>query len=78
MFSKLEFIEESTSEIDIANLPRKIFARTNEISELKDTSKNNFIPVHRSESVEAQRSKLPIYAEEQCIMEAINDNFVCC
>lgn len=44
---------------------------------LEDVGKSNFVPVHRNESVEAQRSKLPIYAEEQSIMEAINDNCVC-
>ncbi|VDN93251.1 unnamed protein product [Brugia pahangi] len=65
--------EPSTSELDVANLPVKTFVR-NKMSVLKDAQKSNFVPVHRNESVEAQRSKLPIYAEEQIIMEAINDN----
>ncbi|VDO36071.1 unnamed protein product, partial [Brugia timori] len=68
-----ELIEPSTSELDVANLPVKIFVR-NKMSVLEDAQKSNFVPVHRNESVEAQRSKLPIYAEEQIIMEAINDN----
>ena len=33
-----------------------------------------FIPVHRSAEVQAARLKLPILAEEQGIVEAINDN----
>uniref|UniRef100_A0A0R3S0K4 RNA helicase n=1 Tax=Elaeophora elaphi TaxID=1147741 RepID=A0A0R3S0K4_9BILA len=71
VFAKLRLIEPNTSELDVANLPVKISVR-NKMSE--DAQKNNFVPVHRSESVETQRSKLPIYAEEQSIMETINDN----
>jgi len=33
-----------------------------------------FVPVHRSAEVQAARLKLPILAEEQLIVEAINDN----
>ena len=33
-----------------------------------------FVPVHRSAEVQASRMKLPILAEEQAIVEAINEN----
>lgn len=33
-----------------------------------------FVPVHRSEEVQAARLKLPILSEEQVVMEIINDN----
>ncbi|CAG9533777.1 unnamed protein product [Cercopithifilaria johnstoni] len=72
--SEMHLQEPSTSELDVANLPVKILSVKNKISILKNSQKSNFVLVHRSESVEAQRSKLPIYAEEQSIMEAINDN----
>lgn len=77
LFSKLKLIEPSTSELDVANLPVKISSIRKKMLVLEDVGKSNFVPVHRNESVEAQRSKLPIYAEEQSIMEAINDNCVC-
>lgn len=38
--------------------------------------KGKHIPVLRLDSIEAQRSKLPIHAEEQQIVEAINENTV--
>lgn len=75
--SKLKFIEPSTSELDVANLPVKKSSARNKVSTLEDAQKSNFVAVHRSESVEAKRSKLPIYAEEQNIVETINDNCVC-
>ncbi|VBB30933.1 unnamed protein product [Acanthocheilonema viteae] len=72
--NEVHLLEPGTSELDVANLPVKISSVRNKISILKDTQKSKFVPVHRSENIEAQRSKLPIYAEEQNIMEAINDN----
>ena len=33
-----------------------------------------FVPVHRTAEVQAARMKLPILAEEQAIVEAINEN----
>uniref|UniRef100_A0A8R1Y2T5 RNA helicase n=1 Tax=Onchocerca volvulus TaxID=6282 RepID=A0A8R1Y2T5_ONCVO len=71
---EMHLLDSNTSELDIANLPVKISSITKKISILEDAQKIKFVPVHRSESVEAQRSKLPIYAEEQSIMEAVNDN----
>ncbi|CAB3361195.1 Hypothetical predicted protein [Cloeon dipterum] len=38
------------------------------------TQKAVFVPVNRSESMQAARMKLPILAEEQSIMETINEN----
>lgn len=40
--------------------------------------KGKQIPVLRLNNMEAQRSKLPIHAEEQQIVEAINENTVKC
>ncbi|EFO25661.2 DEAD/DEAH box helicase [Loa loa] len=71
----INLLEPNTSELDVANLPVKISCIRNKMSLLEGAQKSNFVPVHRSESVEAQRSKLPIYAEEQSIMEAINENY---
>lgn len=70
----LIFSGPGTSDADIANAPVEKYMRN---SETRAVQKTKFVPVHRSESVEAQRSKLPIYSEEQSIMEAINDNYVC-
>ncbi|VDN33647.1 unnamed protein product [Gongylonema pulchrum] len=65
----------STSTADIANaIPQKL--RNSRSKDGKIICKTRFVPVHRSASVEARRSKLPIYSEEQAIMEAINDNCV--
>uniref|UniRef100_A0A915PYB9 RNA helicase n=1 Tax=Setaria digitata TaxID=48799 RepID=A0A915PYB9_9BILA len=69
---RLDLSEQSTSEPDIANLPVKL-PSVKKIP-VAAARKSKFVPVYRSESIEAQRSKLPIYAEEQSIVEAINDN----
>ncbi|CAG0890412.1 unnamed protein product [Darwinula stevensoni] len=33
-----------------------------------------FVPVHRAEEVQQQRSKLPIFGEEQAVIEAVREN----
>lgn len=40
----------------------------------KESKPAVFVPVHRSAEVQASRMKLPILAEEQAIVEAINEN----
>ena len=47
--------------------------------ETKDSTKRSskpavFVPVHRTAEIQASRMKLPILAEEQAIVEAINEN----
>ena len=37
---------------------------------------HNFVPVHRKPEIETSRQKLPIVAEEQIIMESINENII--
>jgi len=45
-------------------------------SEKKASRPAFFVPVNRLSEVEEQRSKLPIFMEEQRIMEAIKENEV--
>ncbi|KAI9482296.1 putative ATP-dependent RNA helicase DHR1 [Coemansia sp. RSA 989] len=40
----------------------------------QDNAKAYYVPVERPESIQAQRIQLPVYAEEQQIMEAIAEN----
>ncbi|KAJ2453454.1 putative ATP-dependent RNA helicase DHR1 [Coemansia sp. RSA 2336] len=40
----------------------------------QDNTKAYYVPVERPESIQAQRIQLPVYAEEQQIMEAIAEN----
>lgn len=76
--------EESNADIKIEDpavsveLPQEI-TKTSKTEEMPPAVKRvskpaTFVPVHRSAEVQASRMKLPILAEEQAIVEAINEN----
>ncbi|KAJ2613647.1 putative ATP-dependent RNA helicase DHR1 [Coemansia sp. RSA 1365] len=43
---------------------------------IQESTKAYYVPVERSEQIQRQRMQLPVYAEEQQIMEAITQNLV--
>ncbi|VDN04334.1 unnamed protein product [Thelazia callipaeda] len=71
--NEISIIEPSTSKFGVACKPVKSPLSKQE-SVKRDVRGSGFVPVDRCKSVELQRSKLPIYCEEQSIMEAISDN----
>jgi ATP-dependent RNA helicase DHX37/DHR1 len=79
--------EEVVSKEEVSNTNTKeIDAAVNTTQEIKETKSDDtpvpkreskpaiFVPVHRTAGVQAARMKLPILAEEQAIVEAINEN----
>jgi ATP-dependent RNA helicase DHX37/DHR1 len=50
--------------------------RLNKFYKVLECIKGEHIPVHRDPEIEKKRSKLPIFAEEMNIVEAINENAV--
>lgn len=51
--------------------------RMKEFYHILESIKGENVPVHRHFEIQSKRSKLPIFAEEMNIVEAINDNAVC-
>jgi ATP-dependent RNA helicase DHX37/DHR1 len=79
--------EEVVSKEEVSNADSKESdAAVNTTQEIKETKIDDtpapkreskpaiFVPVHRTAEVQAARMKLPILAEEQAIVEAINEN----
>jgi ATP-dependent RNA helicase DHX37/DHR1 len=80
-------LEEVVSKEEVKNADKKEDdAAVNTTKENTETKKDDtpvpkreskpaiFVPVHRTAEVQAARMKLPILAEEQAIVEAINEN----
>lgn len=81
---KEDVSEETVSKAGKADIPNGNIIATEECTLFEKDGKTSapkreakpaiFVPVHRTAEVQAARMKLPILAEEQAIVEAINEN----
>ena len=69
-------IQEITSTNTETDAPVAVTQEKTEVTPMpkRESKPATFVPVHRTAEVQAARMKLPILAEEQAIVEAINEN----
>ena len=69
-------VQEITSTNSKTDAPVAVTQEKTEVTPIpkRESKPATFVPVHRTAEVQAARMKLPILAEEQAIVEAINEN----
>ena len=69
-------VQEITSTNSKTDAPVAVTQEKTEVTPMpkRESKPATFVPVHRTAEVQAARMKLPILAEEQAIVEAINEN----
>ena len=69
-------VQEITSTNSKTDAPVAVTQEKTEVTPMpkRESKPATFVPVHRTAEVQAARIKLPILAEEQAIVEAINEN----